>query len=197
MTAFPESWTEFVKVGIKRERDTNEVQFDGLIEDITAMEMGEKDIEGMALLNGGRVVKQVPMTDESITFKLYPVSTRLDGTGIIQHMHPQTADDTSDPFAVLNTNLRQKHRIVLVWATSLPIAPTTAEAAILGGEYAERLIVANAYCTKVVPSFDDKIKSAEVTFKWAPFTKGAVSNVKYDSGTALTAVTATATNATA
>ena len=196
MTAFPDSWTEFCLIGIKRESDGSEVQFAALTEDITAMDWGEKEIEGMPLVNGGRVVKRVPMTDESITLKVYPVSADLDGTGVIQHMHPQSTDDITDPLLVLNSNSREKHRIVIVWATVLP---ATAEA-VINNVPAFRITVANAYCSKVIPSFDDKHKSAEVTFKWAPFTKSAVANKQEEStdgSAALVAVTASPTDVTA
>ena len=35
--------------------------------------------------------------------------------------------------------------------------------------------------TRYVPSFDDKIKSAEVTFKWAPFDKSGSANKREES----------------
>ena len=171
--AVPDSWTELCLIGIKRESDSSEVQFAGVTEDISGMDFGEKEVEGKTLVNGGRVVQKTPMTDESITLKVYPVSADLDGTGVMQHMHPQSSDDTTNPIAVLNSNLREKHRVVIVWSTTLP---ATAEAATTLGEPAYRITISNAYCTKVVPGFDDKIVSAEVTFKWTPFTKAAVAN---------------------
>ena len=79
MTATPDSWTEFCRIGIKRERDSNEVQFAGITEDITALEIGEKDIEGVPLLNGGRAVRLTPMSDGTLTMKMYPVKAGLDG----------------------------------------------------------------------------------------------------------------------
>jgi len=192
MTATPDAWTEFCLIGIKRERDSSEVQFAALTEDITGLDFGDKEIEGMPLLNGGRVAKLTPMADESVTLKVYPVSALLDGTGVMQHMHPGTADDTTAPISVTNSNLRQKHRLVIVWATTLP---ATAEAATEADAAAYRITVANAYMTSYKPSFDDKLMSAEITFKWVPFTKGALGNKKEEStnsgGTVLPAVSAT------
>ena len=194
MTAYPDSWDELALVGIKRERDTNEVQFAGIIEDITGFDIGEKDIEGRALLNGGRAVRRIPMTDGELTLKLIPVGVALDGTGVLQHFHPQAVDDTDDPYAVFNTQLRQKHRIVIVWSTVLP---ATAEAVGVAGEPTQRVTISNAWLTTAPISFDDKSHTIEATFKWAPFTKSGTANVKFESGTAVPVVTATPTDASA
>lgn len=194
MTTLPDSFTEFCRIGVKRERDTNELQFASMTEDITGLDFGDKPIEGKALLNGGRVVMRTPMEDESVTLKLYPVTALLDGTGVAQHMHPQTSDDNTTNVSVLNSNLRQKHRLVMVWGTSLP---ATAEGAPGAGENIYRIVVSNAYLTSYKPSFDDKQLSAEVTFTWAPFTKGAVTNKLEESGSTLSGVSATPTDVTA
>ena len=197
----PDAWTEFCLIGITTE-EGSEIQFAGFTEDITAMDWGEKDIEGVPLVNGGRVVKKTPMTDESMTLKIYPVSGELDGTGIVQHMHPQgtnpttssttlpIANDITTPLSVFNTNLRRKHLIILLWADKLPSAASTLPDA---GYGAYRIQVINAYVTKYVPSFDDKIMSAEVTFKWTPFAKDNSPNKKEESTTGTQLPTANAT----
>ena len=170
-----ESWTEFCAIGISRENDpTTETQFAALTEDITAMDWGEKDIEGVPLVNGGRVVKRTPMTDESITLKMYPVSVGIDGTGGLQHMHPQTnsgviTDDSTEPLVAFNMNKRQKHRLCLLWSTT---PPGTASGIPVATDDSYRIEVLNAYMTSWKPSFDDKHLSVEATFKWAPFNQG-------------------------
>jgi hypothetical protein len=189
MTAFPDAWTEFSLVMIT-EKGESGVAFEALIEGFPAMDWGEKDIEGIPLVNGGRVVKRIPMTDESITFKAYPVSVDLDGTGFMQHFHPQSTDDTTDPIVVLNTNNRNLYKITILWCTTLPASAETVPAA---GEPAMRIQIFNAYLTVCKPSFDEYIKSAEVTFKWPPFQKNATRNKieeSTDGSTVLDAVTA-------
>lgn len=187
-----ETWTELALVGIKGTDDSTEVQFAGMIEDVTAFDYGEKDIEGIKMVSGGNVVKRVPMTDESITMKVVPVTVAKDGNGIQPYLAGTT--DTSDPFSILNTTGREKHRVVIVWAgTALP---NTASGTVTGE--CRRITIANAYCTKAAPSFDDKYMSGEIMFKWAPFTKGGVSNRKEEyGGTTLVSVTATAEDVTA
>ncbi len=180
-TAVPDAWTEFFLLGLTREVGgvtASEVQFAGITEDITGMEWGEKDIEGIALANGGRVTRKVPMTDESITFKVYPIDAELDGDGIVQNFHPQATDDTSVPIVVENKKERTKHKLVLLWSTGLPAAASTIPDSL---EPAFRIQVINAYMTRYIPSFDGKISSAEMTFKWVPFQKDGTGNKREES----------------
>lgn len=203
MTAvLPDSWDEIALIGIRYDDDGigtggTEAQFAAITEDITAMDWGEKEIEGVPTLSGGRIVKRTPMTDESITLKMYPVEATLDASGIIQWFHPQVAvatpkvstgtisNDTSPPMAVYNSNLRRKHKIIIIWATGFP---ATAGAVTVSGQQAYRIQIVNAYLTKVVPSYDDKQLSVEATFKWAPFNKAGSPNKVEESTAGNTAV---------
>jgi len=180
-TAIPDSFDEFCLVGIRSQVNDTDIQFAAMTEDITAMDWGEKDIEGRPLVNGGRAVRRIPMTDESITMKIFPVSTNADGTGGIPFFHPQnwTAFGIGAASNTVSNDLkRAKHQVVLLWTTT-PVA--TANTVPVAGNPAYRIQVINAYMTKYTPSFDDKTKSAEVTFKWAPFNKSAVGNKQEDS----------------
>lgn len=171
-SAVPDAWTEFSLVMVTEFGESG-VAFEGLIEGFPAMDWGEKDIEGIPLVNGGRVVKRIPMTDESLTFKVYPVSVDLDGTGFMQHFHPQDTDDSTPPIVVLNTNNRNLYKVTILWATVLP---ATAETLPDAGEPARRIQIFNSYITVCKPNFDEYILSAEVTFKWPPFQKDATRN---------------------
>jgi len=175
---YPDSYKEVCKISII-DTDSNVIVFDGFTEDITAMDWGEKDIEGMALLNGGRVVKNTPMTDESITLKVYPVKADNATTdSVAQLFHPQSTADVTQPIAVDNTITRSQVGLIMLWATVLP-----ADASTLPGDSipAYRVQVINAYVTKYTPSFDDKHFSAEITLKWAPFAKDATRNKREES----------------
>ena len=78
MTIIPDSFDELCLVELQQKGGTA-VAFACLTEDITGMDWGEKDIEGKPMLCGGRVVRKIPMTDESITLKMYPISAGLPG----------------------------------------------------------------------------------------------------------------------
>lgn len=175
-----DAWKEVCKIGIVTGSSTTAIEFAGWTEDITAMDWGEKDVEGLALLNGGRVVKYTPMTDESITLKIYPTKTNglvtdSDYAAALFHAVGATA---TQPSVVNNAIARNTHGVILLWAETLPASSQTVPAA---AKKAYRIQIANAYMTKYTPSFDDKTFSAEVTFKWAPFQKDGTSNKREES----------------
>ena len=178
MATLPDAWKEVCRIAIIPDGGTA-TQFHGFTEDITAMDWGEKDIEGMPLVNGGRVVKFTPMTDESMTLKVYP--TRADDAttdSVAQFFHKQGTADTTDPIVVDNTITRQKFGVIVLWAETLP---TNAQDVPDSDKTAYRVQIINAYMTGYKPSFDDKILSAEVTFKWAAFQKDGSANKREES----------------
>lgn len=194
MTAIPDSFDEFCLVSLLPDSGS-ESQFAAYTEDITAMDWGEKDIEGRPNIAGGRHVRKVPMTDESMTLKVFPISAKTTGSGGIQNMHPNglTADsiDDYDPVTVGNSNFRMKHRVVMLWSTALP-TQTVASTIPAAGNPSYRIQVINAYVTKYTPSFDDKTKSAELGLKWAPFNRSGTENKREESvGTTASLVAAT------
>ena len=62
-----------------------EVQFNSIAE-TADFDIGEKDIEGLALTNGGRVTKYTPEGDSSITFEVYPLEAGA-GEGFFDLLH--------------------------------------------------------------------------------------------------------------
>lgn len=190
--SLPDSWKEVCLVGILIDGGS-EVQFAALTEDITAMDWADKEVEGKALINGGRVCTFTPGTEESMTLKVYPVSALLTGTGVVQHFHPQSADDAAQAILVDNSLTRKKHKVILTWATQLP---ATAGAVSTANACEYRIQIINAYMTRYKPSFDGKTFTAEISFKWTPFTKAAAANKREESsdGTVqIPVVTASAT----
>ena len=180
-TDFPDSWDEFCLVGIKV-KGGSFVYFDGMTEDITAMNWMKKDIETAVQINGGRTVRRVPSADpEGITLKVYPTEADRSATGIVQWFHPQSTDDATDPIVVLNTLGRDTFQVVLLWTTQLPDATLDADGIPTENEAAYRVQAVNAYLTDYTPSFDNKQLSAEVTFKWAPFQKDGTANKREES----------------
>lgn len=188
----PDAWKEVCLIGIILEGGS-EVQFAGLTEDITAMDWMEKDIEGIPLLNGGRVVKHNLSNEESITLKVYDVDALVATPGPVQWFHTQGTPDSTHPVVVDNTRTRTKHGIIILWAETLP---ATAGALPAASKTAYRIQIINAYMTAYKPSFDDKIKSAEITFKWTPFQKGAGANKREESTDGTVQLAAAITTAT-
>ena len=201
--ATPDAWKEFCLIGIIPEDypsgagGGSEIQFAGITDEISAMDWGERDIEGVPLVNGGRVVKTSPMGDETLTLKMYPVDALLDtsdvGNGVVQLFHPQSTESATEPIIVDNSIYRRKFGIILLWATTLP---ATAGAVPAAGESAYRIQIVNAYMTGYKLNYDDKVMSAEVTFKWAPFQKDASPNKREESTAGSTQLASGITSAT-
>lgn len=176
----PDAWKEVCLVSIYN--GSSEIELAAITEDITAMDWGDKDIGGLSLLTGGRIVKWTPQADESITMKVYPVDAFVSGVttaaGTAQLFHPQSTADSNQPIVVDNTRTRNKHKIVILTAETLPSSAGTVPTS---GLSAQRIQVINAYMTKYAPSFDDKVWSAEISFKWTPFNKNGDANKREES----------------
>ena len=79
-----DAWMEECLVGISVIAG-EEVQFASIAETVD-FDIGEKDIEGLALVNGGRVTKHTPEGDSSITFEVYPLEAGA-GEGFFDLLH--------------------------------------------------------------------------------------------------------------
>ena len=79
-----DAWMEKCLIGISVIAG-EEVQFASIAE-TADFDIGEKDIEGLALVNGGRVTKHTPEGDSSITFEVYPLEAGA-GEGFFDLLH--------------------------------------------------------------------------------------------------------------
>lgn len=175
-THYNDSYDEFFLVSVQ-EKGGSAVEYAAIVENISGFNMGEKEVEFIPTASGGRIARRIPMTEESITLKLYPINADLSGTGFEQLLHPQTSDDTTQPIAVPVSNLRNLYQLVILWSTSLPTSPSTAGGASTASNAAYRITAKNCYITSFAYNMEDgKQLSAEVTFKWAPFDKSGTAN---------------------
>lgn len=87
-----DAWMETCLIGISKIAG-EEVQFAGLTETVD-LDMGEKDIEGVPLVNGGRVTKWTPEGDSSITLEAYPLQAGA-GYGFFDLLHSDDVIVTS------------------------------------------------------------------------------------------------------
>lgn len=193
----PDMWDEVCLVGVINEAGTF-ISACAITQDITGLDFGDKQIESRASVCGGRLVKRTPMDDETLSLKVYPVNALKHsnnvGNGVVQWFHPQTSDKATHPIVIDNSLKREKFGIILLWSTKLPSAANVLPEA---GQHAFRMQIKNAYMVSYKPSFDDKELSAEITFKWAPFTKLGKPNKREESTNGSVVLESAITSATA
>jgi hypothetical protein len=157
----------------------SDIQFASLTETVD-FDIGEKDIEGVALTNGGRVTKWTAEGDSSITFEAYPLEagtqTGTDGTGFFDLMH---SVDASAPLRITNDRNRDKYRVLVMWTNDPTVA--TGQAITTDTYSALRIGLADGHFTSVKPSFTDGILKYTITYKCTAFDKLGVGNVMMES----------------
>jgi len=176
--AVDDAWMETCLVAISAIGGTD-VQFAGVTQTLD-FDIGEKDIEGIPLLNGGRVTKFVPEGDSSITFEAYPLEAGTDtgaaGHGFFDLLH--TADAVV-PIRVVNDRNRTKYRVLAIWTNDATV--TTAQAITTDTHSAIRIGMADGHFTSVKPSFTDGELKFNVTYKCTAFDKAGAGNVMMES----------------
>lgn len=182
MAQAPEAWQETALVSIALQGGTD-VQFATLIETVD-FDIGDKDVEGVALISGGRVMKWSPQADSTVTFEAYPIevgtASGTTGKGFFDLVNTV---DSSYPLRVYNDHTRNKYRILFLQTNDTTV--TTAQAVTTNTFQAQRIGMAEAYFTSVKPSFTDGIMKWTVTAKCGPFDKAntgtAGSNIMMES----------------
>lgn len=200
--AFPESWDNYFLISVTR-RGGSEIQFAAIV-DPTSVEIdeGEQNSESMPNAAGGRIWKDDPQADGSISFDI--VDLELDttsGVGLFQQYTGKaggegTAYDTAEPLATEITGwdagvnrVRDQFRVVVLFSNDPAIA--TAAGATAASTDSLRFAAHNCKFTGLSHSMSDGQKKATATFKFKPWRKdGTQKNYQWDSGdqTALSAL---------
>lgn len=179
-----DAWLEIALIAISK-IGGSDLQFAGLTETMD-IDLGDKDIEGIPIANGGRVVKWTPEADSSVTFEAYPLEAGTDtgtvGKGYHDLMH---STDATVPVRILNDHNRDKHRILMLWTNDPTVV--TAQSITTDTFSALRIGLADAYFTSVKPSFTDGILKYTIIAKCAAFDKSNDSNVMVESCAGTTA----------
>lgn len=152
----------------------------GALTETIDFDIGDKDIEGVALVNGGRVRKWSPQADTTITMEAYPLfaGTPSGSTGK-GYFGLQHTEDASAPVRITNDFKRAKCRMLFLW-TNDP-TPTTAGAATADTFSAIRLGFCDVIITSVKASFTDGILKFTIIGKCTAFDKSASSNLLAES----------------
>lgn len=151
-----------------------------------SIDVGEKPVDAIALLNQGYVYsyKAEEMTEVSFDYytklaavpAIYGGVTNLNQTALDQFFMG-TSIDASEPTSLTNTTTRNKVRIAILWTTDTSLSAATAQTS--ANKPARRILIADAFVTAHTLKFDEILK-VSVTIKAAPFDADAVSNIKVE-----------------
>ena len=181
--AVDDAWMETCYIGISA-IGGSDVSF-GALTSTVAFDGGEKEVEGIPLVNGGRVTKFVPESDSSVTFEAYPMEAGTDtgsaGKGFFDLLHTQ---DTSVPIRVVNDRNRIKYRVLVMWTNDPTV--TAAQNITTDTYSALRRGYADGYFTSVKPDFTESEVKYTVMYKCAAFDKSGAGNVMEESAAGTT-----------
>lgn len=168
----PDTWNETALVSISPV-GYGELLFETVTETID-LDEGEKPVEWIPTLKGGRLTKFMPKEDTTITLELYPIysgngawpasGSTATGEGLYDLLDTLPATST-DPFqALVETTTRTKIRCTVLWTDNSSIDNATA--LIPTTSTADRASYAEGYLTKIKREYTDGIRKATVTMKF-------------------------------
>ena len=150
--------------------------------DTIDIDQGDRDIEGVPSLSGGRLVKKTPEGDTTITFEGYPIgigdSDATAPDGLMQHFFGGT--DTTAPFSVTSATIaRNQYSVYILWTDDT--AATIGTTSIASGKNALRYKFANCYMTSCKASMTDGIVKGTFKFKCPPRNQANTANITVES----------------
>lgn len=177
------AWAETALVTITKYEagGGTDVEFAALTETID-IDLGDKDIDQIVSVKGGRLVKKTPQDITTITFEGYPVDIdSAGGTGISQMFEGGTWD-TTEPMVAESSINRDLFRVAIMWTDDTAV--TSATSATTGTANAYRIVFAHAYMTSMKPSFTDGVLKFTFSFKCPAFNPSGIALIREDSGDA-------------
>jgi hypothetical protein len=173
-----DAWMEICLIAISKVGGSD-LAFAALTETVD-FDLGEKDVEGVALVNGGRVTLFKPEGDSTVTLEAFPLQAGTDsgttGLGFYDLMHTV---DAAVPVRIINDRNRDMYRILSLWTNDA--TATTGQSATAENASALRIGLADGYFTSVKPSFTDGVLKFTVMYKCAAFDKAGAGNVMIES----------------
>jgi len=195
------TWSETALITISRwgssaGTTTNE-NLHGITETID-IDLGEKGVDQIPTLGGGRLMKKTPQDITNITLELYTLG--IGGDGAVSAVTAPTvcngleaffadATDTTEPLASKMTRTRTPYRLSFLWTddtTATGALQTTAATT-----NSKRLSFAFFYLTSHKITYTDGVYKVTAIFTGPAFNRNGVSNMNFESGnaTALPALT--------
>lgn len=181
------AWSETALVTITKLGSAN-VEFAALTETID-IDMGDKDVDQIANVGGGRMMKKTPQDITTLTFEGYPVDIDSAGGSGYSQMFEGGTWDTQEPYDSNSSLGRDLFRVTILWTDDTSV--TSAVAATSASTNAYRVAFVHCWMTSLKPSFTDGILKFTISFKCPAFNPLGTANIRESSGdnTALVALT--------
>lgn len=148
------------------------------------IDMGERDLDKIDLLNLGQIPKHGAIGITTVTFEGYPLQagTASAGaaTGFFDMFASKPVADNSQPLDIDMSNTLTRYRIAILW-TDDSSPPTNASTATAASTAGKRFVIADCFCTSCKTSMTDGITKQTITFKGVCFDKSADPNIKMES----------------
>ena len=185
------------------EDDDTAVQIQALTETID-IDIGERDLDKIDLLNLGQIPKHGSIGLTTVTFEGYSLQagTAAAGTAtgfwdLFAQKPAMVGTDASaaDPLTNAITNDVTRYRVSILW-TNDGAATAGTSAVTSGATYqGKRFIIADCFCTACKESFTDGVLKTTLTFKGVAFNKSASARIKIESVALATSVALSAPTA--
>ncbi len=183
------AWSETALITISKYANSgtpSDLELAALTETID-IDLGDKDIDQIVNLKGGRLVKKTPQALTTITFEGYPVevgpsveetdaSETLKG---ISQLFSGGTWNTTQPITTEASRTRDLFRIAILWTDDANA--TSAAGSTSATSHAYRIVFAHAYMTSMKPSFTDGILKFTFSFKVPAFNKNGVAQIREES----------------
>ena len=160
------------------------------------VDMGERDLDKIDLLNLGQIPKHGAVGITTVTFEGYPLqagsaSASEQGTGFFDIFASKPVVDDSGELDVDMSNTLTRYRVAILWTDDANAIYADEE--IDEGDRALRFVMADCFCTSCKTSFTDGVLKQTLTFKGTAFAKDATARIKMESCTASETLTALGT----
>lgn len=170
------AWSEVALVTITRyvAAGGTDYEFAAIVEK-PDIDIGDKDVESIPTIGGGRITKNKPQEDTTITLELYPLGNDpATSTGLSQY-HSGTIDATT-PMLSAFSRTRDLFRVAIMWTEDT--TATSAGSAVAVNKYGYRFVVAHAYLTSYKLTWEDGVLKATAQFKCPPFNKSGIALIR-------------------
>jgi hypothetical protein len=191
--AATDGWSEWCLVAVSAQGGTD-IPFQAITTTVD-IDMGDKDLESVEMLDGSRMVKFMPQGDTTVTLEMYPeeagsgdISAATAGTGVLDLLH---AEDTTEPYAIVAVKARSKYRLCILW-TDKATATSATEQIITPTNQALRFVAADGYFVSAKPGFTDGLLKWTVKFKVPPLDGTGNENIMMESVAGAATATMTA-----